>query len=127
MIRILLIEEDTLVSQGLRMRLELESDIEIVGEAENSRKGIALAELIHPNVVVIDLKTPGLDGITVEQCLHEISPNIGVVILIDDDKVDAFTGEFAVGEVVVIDKLTSPEYLLKEIRRVSGFRPSTSL
>src|SRR5437667_11790524 len=62
-IRVLLVDDHTVVRQGLRRLLESDEEIEIVGEARDGRTATDLAQRIHPNVVVMDIALPELNGI----------------------------------------------------------------
>lgn len=62
-IRILLADDHAVVRQGLKMFLGLDSDLEVVGEAENGEEAIQLTEDLHPDVVLMDLLMPIMDGI----------------------------------------------------------------
>jgi len=63
MIRILLVDPQEQVRRGLRMRLALEPDLQIVGETGDSAEALGLALLLQPDVLVVDVAPPGLDGI----------------------------------------------------------------
>jgi DNA-binding NarL/FixJ family response regulator len=119
MISVLLVDDDVLVRQGLRMRLELEQDLVIAGEAGDGRQGLELAQSLHPKVVVMDLRMPGMDGITATERLHEIAPKVAVVVLSNRDDREARERARAAGAAAFVGKLASAEHLLSEIRRVA--------
>ncbi|HEY9596543.1 MAG TPA: response regulator transcription factor, partial [Cyanophyceae cyanobacterium] len=58
MIRVLLVDDQSLIRQGLKALLELEPDLQVVGEAENGQSAIALVETLQPNVVLMDIRMP---------------------------------------------------------------------
>ena len=84
----LLIAEDTMnVRYGLRMRLGLEDDFVILGKAADGRAAIELSVALHPDVVVMDVVMPGLDGISATRILQSEAPGSKVVILsLHDDQ-----------------------------------------
>lgn len=63
MIRVLLVDDQSLLRLGFRMILEAEGDIEVVGEAADGATGVSMAEAVHPDVVLMDVRMPGMDGI----------------------------------------------------------------
>ena len=63
MITVLLVDDQSLIRQGLRALLELEVDIEIVGEAENGQTAINLVKKLQPNVILMDIRMPIMDGV----------------------------------------------------------------
>ena len=72
-IRIVIADDHAVVRQGLRMFLGMDPDLEIVGEAADGRQAIELAHALHPDVVLMDLVMPGMDGISATAALrHEL-------------------------------------------------------
>ncbi len=69
MITLLLVDDDPLVRQGLRLWFERAPDITVVGEASNGSEAIALAQALHPNVVLLDISMPSRDGIAATAAL----------------------------------------------------------
>lgn len=80
-ISVFLADDHRVLRDGLRVLLEAQDDIEVVGEAENGNKAIEGIRSIKPNVVVMDITMPELNGIDAAQVIHETSPEIGIVIL----------------------------------------------
>jgi two-component system response regulator NreC len=81
MIRILLADDHSLVRHGFRMILAAQSDMEIVGEAGNGREAVELGEKLKPDVVVMDVTMPELNGIEATRRLIELSPRTRVLAL----------------------------------------------
>jgi DNA-binding NarL/FixJ family response regulator len=91
-IRVLLVDDHGVVRRGLRGYLELLDDIEIVGEAENGLRGVELAAELQPDVILMDLVMPQLDGIGAITKIKAANPMIQVVALtsfIEEEKVTA--------------------------------------
>lgn len=80
-IRVLIADDHTMVRQGLRTMLNSQSDIEVVGEAANGREAVQRAREIDPDVVVLDLSMPILNGLEATRQIMKENPRIGVLIL----------------------------------------------
>ena len=81
MIRVLLADDHAMVRKGFRLILEAQSDMEIAGEAGNGRDAVELAEKLHPDVVVMDVAMPELNGIEATRRLAASSPHTRVLAL----------------------------------------------
>jgi DNA-binding NarL/FixJ family response regulator len=81
MIRLLVVDDQPVVRVGLRMRLALEPDIDVVGEAEDGAAALEQAGRLHPNVVLMDIEMPRMDGLAATAALREAAPESAVVIL----------------------------------------------
>lgn len=81
MIRLLIADDHLIIRQGLRLILETEDDFEIVAEANDGAEAVRLCAEHNPDVVLMDLRMPGMDGITAIEKLREKKPEIAVVIL----------------------------------------------
>lgn len=80
-INVFLADDHRVLRDGLRILLESQDDIEVTGEAENGNKAIEGVLAKKPNVVVMDITMPDLNGIEAAQIIHETLPEIGIVIL----------------------------------------------
>ena len=80
-ISVFLADDHRVLRDGLRILLESQADIQVVGEAENGNKAIENILAIKPDVVVMDITMPELNGIEAAQIIHEDLPEIGIVIL----------------------------------------------
>jgi DNA-binding NarL/FixJ family response regulator len=85
-IRVVLIDDHTVLRDGLKLLLSLEPDIRVVGEAGNGTQGIAVAEQTAPNVVVTDVGLPDVDGVEVTRRLRENLPQTRVLVLTVHDE-----------------------------------------
>lgn len=80
-IRLLLVDDHQVVREGLRRMLAIENGIQVIGEAANGEEAIKKAALLTPDVIVMDLKMPGIDGISATYEIKKNQPNIQVLIL----------------------------------------------
>ena len=81
MIKILIADDHLIIRQGLRLILETENDFELVGEASDGNEALNLCKKWKPDVVLMDLRMPNMDGLTAIEKLRGEQPNIAVVIL----------------------------------------------
>jgi DNA-binding NarL/FixJ family response regulator len=115
-IKVLLADDHNVVRQGLRALLSAEGDIEIVGEAENGRQAVQLAKRFLPDVVVLDIAMPVLNGLEATRQITRALPSTKVLILstyCDDEYVQQLTEAGAAGYLV---KQTAATDLLKGVR-----------
>jgi DNA-binding NarL/FixJ family response regulator len=80
-IKVLLAEDHTIVRKGLRSLLDKEIGIEVIGEAEDGREAIRKAEELHPDVVVMDIAMPGLNGLEATRQIKKRFPGMKIIIL----------------------------------------------
>ena len=87
-IRLLLVDDQALFREGLHTLLSVHSDLEVVGEAKNGQEALALAGSLQPDVVLMDLRMPVLDGVAATRALKESHPYCRVIVLttFDDDE-----------------------------------------
>src|SRR6266478_9498434 len=117
-IGVLLVDDHTVVRQGLRALLKAEEDMEVVGEAENGRQAVMLAKQTPPDVVVMDVAMPILNGLEATRQILKMLPNTKVLVLTsygDDECVEQLMHAGAAGYLI---KQTAANDLLKAIREV---------
>ncbi|MCY7368384.1 MAG: response regulator transcription factor [Chamaesiphon sp.] len=87
MISLLLVDDQNLIRQGLRALLELEPDLVVVGEAENGAIAVDRVKELQPNVVLMDIRMPVMDGVTATKQICSEFPNVNILVLttFDDD------------------------------------------
>jgi DNA-binding NarL/FixJ family response regulator len=81
MITILLVEDEHLIRQGLKVLLQSDADLQVVGEAENGIQAIEQVEILNPDIVIMDINMPEMDGISATQIITQRFPQIKVIIL----------------------------------------------
>ena len=119
MIRILLADDQPAVRNGLRMRLELEPDVTIVGEARDGLEAVALAQTLVPDVVVMDVEMPGLDGIGAARQLRAMAPSTAIVMLSIYYDLTTQARARDAGAIAFVEKRAAIDVLLAEIRRAA--------
>ena len=80
-IRVLIADDHFIVRQGLRLILNTAEDIELVGEATNGEEALQLTADHHPQIVLMDLRMPVMDGLTAIEQLQQTHPNVAIIIL----------------------------------------------
>jgi DNA-binding NarL/FixJ family response regulator len=88
MIRILLVDDQKLIRQGMQTLLNLEPDLEVIGEASNGHEAVTAVEQLQPDVVLMDIRMPGMDGVAATRIITERFPYVAIIILttFDDDE-----------------------------------------
>lgn len=119
MIRVLLVDDEAAVRQGLRMRLELEPDLVVVGEAGDGVAAVKTAQTFDPDIVVTDVEMPRMDGITAIKWLREVDPSISTIVLSVYDDEDARSRAREAGATAFVGKQEGVEHLLDVIRSMS--------
>jgi DNA-binding NarL/FixJ family response regulator len=117
-VRILIVDDLEHVRQGLRTVLQLTDDLEVVGEASNGLEAIQLAEQLEPDVVLMDLEMPKLDGFEATQRIKDRHPAIGVVMITIHDSNSNRERAAKVGVDAFVEKGTPIQVLSETIRQV---------
>ncbi|MFH1060158.1 MAG: response regulator transcription factor [Pseudomonadota bacterium] len=123
MIRVLLADDHSIVRAGLRRLIEDAGDMAVVVEASDGRQAIAEAMKVKPDVAVVDLSMPGLDGLEVISRLHQSLPNLPVLVLTMHEEEQYVVRSLAAGAKGYMTKRSAPEQLVGAIHKVySGGR-----
>jgi DNA-binding NarL/FixJ family response regulator len=120
MIRILLVDDQHLIRAGLRMLCDNEPDLEVVGEADNGRDAVTLAARLSPDVVVMDLRMPGVDGITATGRILADRPATRVLVLTTFGDDDHLYPALTAGACGFLLKDAPPTELLDGVRRAAA-------
>jgi len=118
-IRVLLVDDQHLVRAGLRMLCDSADDIEVVGEAAGGADAVRLVDRLAPDVVVMDLRMPGVDGITATRRICAAGPGRRVLVLTTFDDDDHVYPALAAGACGFLLKDSAPGDLLDGIRRAA--------
>jgi DNA-binding NarL/FixJ family response regulator len=120
MIRVLLADDQALLRMGFRLILEAEADMEVVGEAGDGATGIGMAAALRPDVVLMDIRMPGTDGIQATAAVTAALPATRVLILTTYDLDEYVLAGLRAGASGFLLKDAPPEELLTAIRTVAG-------
>ena len=126
MIRVLLVDDQAVVRRGLRVLFHLEPDLQVVGEASTGTEALALAQTLTPDVVLMDIAMPGMDGIEATAALCSMVPQSVVVILSIYDDAQTRGRAQAAGAVAFVEKRGATDTLLSAIRLAAGLAGKSS-
>ncbi|MEU3058583.1 response regulator transcription factor [Streptomyces griseus] len=117
-IRVLLVDDHQVVRRGLRTFLEIQEDIEVVGEASDGAEGVARTEELRPDVVLMDIKMPGTDGIEALRRLRELDNPAKVLIVTSFTEQRTVVPALRAGASGYVYKDVDPDALAGAIRSV---------
>jgi DNA-binding NarL/FixJ family response regulator len=118
-ISVLIVDDHTLFRKGIRKMLEAEEDMHIVGEAGTGREALEQARVLMPDVILMDIKMPGLDGVEAARTLRREMPHVGIIFctMFEDDEF-VFAALKAGGRGYIL-KESDPETMLRAVRAVA--------
>jgi DNA-binding NarL/FixJ family response regulator len=125
-VRVLIVDDDPLVRSALDLMLGGQADVEVVGEAADGRDGIALARQLAPDVVLMDIRMPRLNGLDATQVLRDEPRPPRVIVLTTFDADEHVLGALAAGADGFLLKDTPPAQILEAIRKVASGEPILS-
>ena len=126
LIRLLLVDCQPSVRRGLKMRLALEPDLDVVGEACDAIEAISLARALIPDVILMDVELPGVSGIAAIETLRTAAPHSAVVIFTLRDDAATSARARTAGVAAFVAKHQTEETLLAAIRGVATERHGRS-
>ncbi|HWN23411.1 MAG TPA: response regulator transcription factor [Gaiellaceae bacterium] len=119
-VRVLLVDDDDLMRAGLAAVLSSDDTIEVVGEAADGRNAVERAIELAPDVVLMDVRMPNLDGIAATRELLGVSPDVRVVVLTTFEQDDYVFGALSAGASGFLLKRTKPEELIGAIHTIAA-------
>ena len=119
MIRLLIVEDQPGVRQGLRMLLDAESDLSVIGEAADGGDALMLAASLGPDVVLMDVEMRRMDGIATTTALHQAFPRIPIIMLSIHDDAGTRARADVAGAETFVSKLMPAKVLVAAIRQVA--------
>jgi DNA-binding NarL/FixJ family response regulator len=119
-VRVLLVDDDDLMRAGLTAVLSSDETIDVVGEAPDGRAAVERTIEVRPDVVLMDVRMPGLDGIAATRELLAVSPDVKVVVLTTFEQDDYIFGALSAGASGFLLKRTRPEELIAAIHTVAA-------
>ncbi|HLZ71505.1 MAG TPA: response regulator transcription factor [Dehalococcoidia bacterium] len=118
-IRVLIADDHRILRETLRLLLELRHEVDVVGEADDGREAVDMAERLKPDVVLMDMGMPALNGIEATQLIRRRLPRTRVLMLSGYDQDDRVTAALRAGAAGYVVKNAPVEELLKAIQQVS--------
>jgi DNA-binding NarL/FixJ family response regulator len=115
-VRVLLVDDEAMIRTGLRMVLEAESDIEVVGEAGDGAQAVTAAATLRPDVVLMDVRMPRLDGLAATQQILAADSAVKVVVLTTFNEDSYVRDALRLGASGFLLKVAPPERLVDAIR-----------
>jgi DNA-binding NarL/FixJ family response regulator len=119
-VRVLIVDDDDLMRAGLRGVLSSDASIEVVGEASDGRDAVYRTRLLHPDIVLMDVRMPDLDGISATRELLDAFPEVRVVIVTTFEQDDYIFGALRAGASGFLLKRTRPEELVAAVHTVAA-------
>ena len=120
MIRVLIVDDHPLMRRGLADILSGSDDIEVVGSAEDGAAALALAHAVRPDIVLMDISMPGMDGIEATERLTEMNVGVRVVMLTSYSEREKITEALAAGAVSYLTKDSPPDAVIRAIRSAAA-------
>ncbi len=117
-IKLILVDDHAVVRSGLRMLLEAQTDMEIVGEAENGREAVALAQSLQPDIILMDILMPDMNGIEATRLVKEAAPDTAVLALTMYEDDQYFFEMLKAGASGYVPKRAAPDDLVTAIRTI---------
>lgn len=125
-IRVMIVDDHTVVRSGLGAVLAVSDDMSLVGEAGDGEEAIQLCELVQPDVILMDLLMPKMDGIAATKAIHERWPKVRIIALTSFKEREYVEGVLKVGATSYLLKNVSADELVSAIRRAVAGLPSLS-
>lgn len=122
-IRILIVDDHPLMREALKTALDDETDLEVIAEASNGFEALSQVAAHHPDIVLMDLLMPGMDGLEAIGRLVETDPNIKILVVTSLEDEEKVTSAIQAGALGYFPKTAPRSFLLEAIRRVADGVP----
>ena len=119
-VRIVIADDHPIVRDGLKKLLLLEDDFEVVGEAGDGREVLEKVQSLDPDVLLLDLRMPNLDGLSALQALQQTNKRTRVIVLTASEDKNEFVQAMKLGCSGIVLKQTAPDLIVKSIRKVNA-------
>jgi len=119
-IRVVVADDHPVVREGIRKLLELEDDLQVIGEAADGRELLEKVGQLEPDIVLLDLKMPGMDGLAVLQTLQHVKGKSKIIVLTASEDKNEWVQAMKLGCCGIVVKQTAPDLIIKSIRKVFG-------
>src|SRR5712691_2070757 len=117
-VRIVIADDHPIVRDGLKKLLLLEDDFEVIGEAGDGRQVIDKVQELDPDVLLLDLRMPNLDGLSALQTLQQTNKRTRIIVLTASEDKNEFVQAMKLGCSGIVLKQTAPDLIVKSIRKV---------
>lgn len=121
-IRVLVVDDHRVVAETFRMAIDVEDDVECVGVASSAEEALALVSELSPDVVVMDVRLPGVDGIEATRQIKALHPSVRVLVVSAYTGVDVVARAAAAGASGVLSKEGALADMLKALKTAGGSR-----
>ena len=121
-LRVVLADDHTMMREGLRLLVAAQPDMEVVGEADNGRAAVTLVQTVHPDVVVMDVSMPDMNGLRATQVLAESNPEVRILTLTRHTDGGYLQQLLRAGSSGYVLKQSASEELVRAIRAVAAGR-----
>ena len=124
--RVLVVDDHTVVRQALALMLSQESDIEVIGEASNGKAAVEMARSLNPDIILMDVNMPMMNGIEATRAIHGELPGISVIGLSMYERDEQATPMLNAGAVGYVSKSDAPDVLLAAMRACYRHPPAVA-
>ncbi|MBC9734047.1 response regulator [Nocardioides marmotae] len=125
-VRVLVVDDDPIVRSALTLMLGGQADLEVVGEAGDGREGVLLVDRLRPDIVLMDIRMPVLDGLEATRRLHRLPDPPRVIVLTTFDADEHVVEALAAGADGFLLKDTAPAQIVEALRKVAEGEPMLS-
>lgn len=122
-IRVMIVDDHGMVRKGLRAYLKSDPDLLVVGEARDGQEALELCESLHPDVVLMDLVMPALDGVAATRAIRERYPQVQVIALTSYHEKELIQGAIKAGAISYLMKNVSGDELARAVHAAMQGRP----